>query len=75
MPLGSAIPLESKISRQSSITDRKSADEEEKDVGIRVLTEVHISFDDDDNGKDMGTSMKREDSCESLMMQDATKAV
>ncbi|KAJ4351714.1 uncharacterized protein N0V89_007057 [Didymosphaeria variabile] len=71
---GSLEPV-STISRQSSNVDETSADEEEKDVGIRVLTEVHISFDDEDNVKDMELGMKREDSRESLMMQDAGKAV
>lgn len=78
---GTAIPLESRVSTQSSKEDQKSLDDEEKDVGIRVLTEVHISFDKDDEAKDKDQGgiksqehrMKREDSCEKLIGQAATK--
>ncbi|KAK7177430.1 hypothetical protein PSPO01_16522 [Paraphaeosphaeria sporulosa] len=72
-PHGTAIPLESRISRQSCEDEDKDADEEDKNVGIRVLTEVHISFDNEI--KDEGQGMNREDSRENLVVHDAAKVV
>ncbi|KAK7186798.1 hypothetical protein DPSP01_001148 [Paraphaeosphaeria sporulosa] len=74
-PVDTAIPLESKISHRSSNEEGHGADEEEKDTRIRVQTEVHISFDDDNDLNDKESTVKRADSCESLIIQDPAKAV
>jgi hypothetical protein len=74
-PADTAFPLGSKISRASSCGEEHGADDQQKEPGIRVRTEVHISFDDETDAKDEELGTKREDSCESLIIPNTTNTV
>ena len=68
-----------KSSSNTSKSSHQLPGYEEGDIGTCVLAEVHISLNNDNKGKDEDKdevhSIKREDSCENLIVHNAAKVV